>query len=127
MEAGSDPANPSYRDHWGANLNGTVPLPSSDGTKNEMNFRNSDFYIQDGSYLRLKNIQLGYTFPKKWVNKLSVSNLRVYASATNLFTITSYDGLDPEVRVKLQVKKVIIFIWVSIKEYILKRALICLA
>lgn len=92
-----DPANPSYRDHWGANLNGTVPLPSSDGTKNEMNFRNSDFYIQDGSYLRLKNIQLGYTFPKKWVNKLSVSNLRVYASATNLFTITSYDGLDPEV------------------------------
>ena len=92
-----DPANPSYRDHWGANLSGTVPLPSSDGTKNEMNFRNSDFYIQDGSYLRLKNIQLGYTFPKKWVNKLSVSNLRVYASATNLFTITSYDGLDPEV------------------------------
>ena len=92
-----DPANPSYRDHWGANLNGTVPLPSSDGTKNEMNFRNSDFYIQDGSYLRLKNIQVGYTFPKKWVNKLSVSNLRVYASATNLFTITSYDGLDPEV------------------------------
>ena len=92
-----DPANPSYREHWGANLNGTVPLPSSDGTKNEMNFRNSDFYIQDGSYLRLKNIQLGYTFPKKWVNKLSVSNLRVYASATNLFTITSYDGLDPEV------------------------------
>lgn len=92
-----DPANPSYRDHWGANLNGTVPLPSSDGTKNEMNFRNSDFYVQDGSYLRLKNIQLGYTFPKKWVNKLSVSNLRVYASATNLFTITSYDGLDPEV------------------------------
>lgn len=126
MEAVPDPANPSYRDHWGANLNGTVPLPSSDGTKNEMNFRNSDFYIQDGSYLRLKNIQLGYTFPKKWVNKLSVSNLRVYASATNLFTITSYDGLIRR-SVKLQVKKVIIFIWVSIKEYILKRALICLA
>lgn len=92
-----DPANPAYRDHWGANLGGTVPLPSSDGTKNEMNFRNSDFYVQDGSYLRLKNIQLGYTFPKKWVNKLSVSNLRVYASATNLFTVTGYDGLDPEV------------------------------
>lgn len=92
-----DPANPSYRDYWGANLGGTVPLPSSDGTKNEMNFRNSDFYVQDGSYLRLKNIQLGYTFPKKWVNKMSVSNLRIYASATNLFTVTSYDGLDPEV------------------------------
>ena len=92
-----DPNNPSYRDYWGANLSGTVPLPSSDGTKNEMNFRNSDFYIQDGSYLRLKNIQLGYTFPKKWVNKLSVNNLRIYASATNLFTITKYDGLDPEV------------------------------
>ena len=92
-----NPNIPQYRDYWGANPDGTVPLPSSDGTKNKMNFRNSDFYIEDGSYLRLKNIQLGYTFPKKICDRLQLRNLRIYASATNLFTITKYDGLDPEI------------------------------
>ncbi len=92
-----DPANPEYRDYWGANLNGTVPLPSSDATKSEMNFRNSDFYIKDGSYLRLKNIQLTYTFPKEICQKMQLSSMRVYASGNNLFTWTSYDGLDPEI------------------------------
>ena len=91
-----DPANPSYRDHWGANLNGTVPLPSSDGTKNEMNFRNSDFYIQDGSYLRLKNIQLGYTLPQKWLQTLSLNRVRLFCSLENFFTFTDYAGMDPE-------------------------------
>ena len=92
-----DPSNPQYRDNWGANPGGTVPMPSSDGTKSQQNFRNSDFYVQDGSYLRLKNLQLGYTFPKKWVNKLSLINVKIYASVSNVFTITDYDGLDPEV------------------------------
>ena len=53
----------------------------------------SDFWIEDTSYLRLKNVTLGYTFPK--VN--GFSRLRIYAAAENLFTITNYSGLDPEI------------------------------
>lgn len=61
------------------------------------NDRISDRYIEDGSYIRLKNIALGYTFPKKIVDKLGLSNLRVYANIQNLLTITGYDGYDPEI------------------------------
>ena len=56
----------------------------------------SEWYIENGSYVRLKNVTLGYTFPKQWVQKLTVQNLRVFFAAQNLFTITSYSGLDPE-------------------------------
>jgi TonB-linked SusC/RagA family outer membrane protein len=56
----------------------------------------SSFWLYDMSYLRLKNIQLGYTFPKALFRKLSVSNFRIAALAENLWTITSFPGLDPE-------------------------------
>lgn len=57
----------------------------------------SDF-IEKGDYLRLKNIQIGYTFDtKKWSKKIGISQLRLYASATNLFCITGYTGMDPEI------------------------------
>ena len=62
------------------------------------NDRISDRYIEDGSYIRLKNISLGYTFPKKTIDKLGLSNLRIYANIQNLLTITGYDGYDPEIR-----------------------------
>lgn len=52
--------------------------------------------IEDASYLRLKNITLGYNLPSKVVSKVKMSNLRVYASATNLWTLTNYSGYDPE-------------------------------
>ena len=57
----------------------------------------SDRYIEDGSYLRLKNIALGYTMPKKWISKWGLENVRVYMNIQNLFTITGYDGYDPEI------------------------------
>lgn len=63
------------------------------------NDRISDRYVEDGSYLRLKNLALGYTFPKKIVKTLGVENLRVYCNIQNLFTITGYDGYDPEIGV----------------------------
>ena len=62
----------------------------------------SDRYIEDGSYLRLKNISLGYTFPKKWISKLNLENLRIYANIQNLWTITKYEGYDPEVGASTQ-------------------------
>lgn len=61
------------------------------------NDRVSDRYIEDGSYIRLKNIALGYTFPRKMVKKIGLENLRLYANIQNLLTITGYDGYDPEV------------------------------
>lgn len=60
------------------------------------NLTMSEWYIENGSYVRLKNVTLGYTFPKQWVQKLTVQNLRLFVAAQNLFTITSYSGLDPE-------------------------------
>lgn len=63
------------------------------------NDRISDRYVEDGSYLRMKNISLGYTFPKKWIGKLGIENLRLYCNIQNLFTITGYDGYDPEIGV----------------------------
>jgi TonB-linked SusC/RagA family outer membrane protein len=58
--------------------------------------RPSTFFLQDGSYLRLKNLVLGYTVPSKLVRKAGIDRLRVYFSGENLFTITKYPGLDPE-------------------------------
>ncbi|MFR8837899.1 hypothetical protein, partial [Bacteroides nordii] len=57
-------------------------------------------YVEDASFLRLNNVTFGYTFPKTWLKKAYISNLRVYASAYNLFTITGYSGYDPEVNTK---------------------------
>lgn len=57
---------------------------------------NSRFSIQDGTYLRLKSIELGYTFPKNILAGVGVKNLRVYTNAYNLFTITGVKGIDPE-------------------------------
>lgn len=61
------------------------------------NMRQSDRYVEDGSYLRLKTISLGYTLPQKWCKLLYLESLRFYVGAKNLITITDYSGYDPEV------------------------------
>lgn len=61
------------------------------------NQRFSDNYVEDGSFIRCKNITLGYTFPQKLLKKAHVNTLRVYATVTNAFLITKYSGMDPEV------------------------------
>lgn len=62
-----------------------------------VNWQSSDLYVYDGSYIRLKNIQLGYTLPKNLTSKVFVSSLRVYVAAENLLTFTKYHGFDPEI------------------------------
>ena len=64
---------------------------------NTYNQNISSRYIEDGSYVRLKNISLGYTFPKNIVKKLYLENLRLYCNLQNVLTITGYDGYDPEI------------------------------
>lgn len=73
------------------NPNGTMPKAT-----NAPVTQVTDRYIEDASYIKLKNISLGYTFPVKILSKLRTKQLRVYVSAQNLFTITKYRGYDPE-------------------------------
>ncbi len=61
------------------------------------NSRVSNRWIEDGSFLRLKNMTVGYTLPVSLVNQFNINNLRFYLSGTNLFTLTKYKGIDPEV------------------------------
>ena len=61
------------------------------------NWQASDLYIHDGSYLRLKNIELGYTIPESITSKVFISRLRLYVAAENLLTFTKYWGFDPEI------------------------------
>ena len=61
------------------------------------NNRISNRYIEDGSYLRIKNITFGYNFPRTMVKKMSLENIRIYANLQNLYTFTKYSGYDPEV------------------------------
>ena len=57
----------------------------------------STFHLEDGSYLRLQTLSLGYTFPNRWLQKAKVSNLRIYLQGSNLLTFTNYTGYNPEV------------------------------
>ena len=77
-----------------ANPNGTIPNPF--GNPNNYKENNSRF-VESGSYLRLKNVQLGYTLPAKWTEKIHMSRCRIYVSGSNLLTFTNYSGYDPEV------------------------------
>jgi hypothetical protein len=61
------------------------------------NWRSSELYIKDGSYIRLKNIQLGYSLPTQILQSLAIERLRFFVSAENLLTLTDYDGFDPEI------------------------------
>jgi TonB-linked SusC/RagA family outer membrane protein len=83
-------------DRW-TPTNTSSRVPSARGyVKNELYSR----YVEDGSFLRLKNITLGYSLPEKWARKLSLSKLRAYVSAQNLYCWTKYTGYDPEVNMR---------------------------
>jgi TonB-dependent starch-binding outer membrane protein SusC len=82
-------------DRWvGPGTSTTVPRVTTDATRNTVL---SDYYVEDGSFIRLRNIQLGYTIPKKFTEKLKVESFRLYVSANNLVTLTKYQGFDPDI------------------------------
>lgn len=60
----------------------------------------SDYFLEDGSYLRIKNIQLGYNLPLKWIRKAGMSTAHIYVQGQNMFTFTKYTGLDPEINLR---------------------------
>lgn len=84
----------SMRDVWSiTNPKGSIPNPWG----SSRNFENSSRYVESGAYLRLKDVTIGYTLPKKWTDRMHMSRWRFYLSASNLLTITKYSGYDPEV------------------------------
>lgn len=71
-------------------------MPRFSWTNNNDNWRISDLYVHNGSYMRIKNIQVGYTLPLSFTKRFFVQKFRVYVAAENLLTFTGYKGLDPE-------------------------------
>jgi len=87
----------SYENYWnGEGTSNTYPRPAeNDANRNE---RMSARWLQDGSYLRIQNLQIGYTFPAGTLQKIpGVSGLRVYIGVQNLLTLTNYEGFDPDI------------------------------
>lgn len=83
-------------DAWRTDHTNTrIPRVSQDDLNN--NIRPSTYYISNGSFVRLKSVKLGYTLPKSLFRSLGLENGYIYIQATNLFTITEYEGIDPEV------------------------------
>ncbi|MEJ7828065.1 MAG: SusC/RagA family TonB-linked outer membrane protein, partial [Segetibacter sp.] len=72
-------------------------LPQLNGNELSAGTLPVDYYIEPGGYLRMRNLQLGYTLPKSIMDRFGIDRLRVYVQAQNLFTITKYTGLDPEI------------------------------
>ena len=81
-------------DAWsGPGTSNEIPRISSEDPNN--NDRISDRWVEDGSYLRLKTLELGYSFDPEKLNAINMKTLRLYISINNLFTLTKYSGLDP--------------------------------
>jgi TonB-linked SusC/RagA family outer membrane protein len=107
--------NRRYLDNMEGNVNGTVAALNryidasniGDGNTNRANrkqtgynARTSTWHLEDGSYLRLSNVTVGYTFPAKWTKKLYIEKCRLYVSGNNLYTWTNYTGYNPEVSLR---------------------------
>ncbi len=83
-------------DSWtSSNTNATLPALSQSITNNETS--SNSYFVEDASFLRMKNLQVGYTFADDIAGTIGLDMLRLYIQGTNLFTITDYTGLDPEV------------------------------
>jgi TonB-linked SusC/RagA family outer membrane protein len=78
------------------NRGANIPIYES-ASNFSTNTQSSSYYVEDGSYVRLQNVTLGYTFPAATLAKVKIGSVRVFASANNLLTLTKYEGLDPSV------------------------------
>lgn len=105
---------------WGSPYlddNNNAKLPIHD--LNDGSIQPSTAFIEDGSFLRLKNLRLGYNFPNRIINKLQIQNLRIYGQVTNLFTITNYSGLDPELNTSVNRMGLDFGAWPTPREFIM--------
>ncbi|WP_460189607.1 SusC/RagA family TonB-linked outer membrane protein [Urechidicola sp. KH5] len=80
-------------DRWrGEGTSNSVPRVTTGATSNNVF---SDYYVEDASFVRIQNVQIGYSVPPKYLEKAGISKLRLYAGGTNLYTFTDYKGYDP--------------------------------
>lgn len=87
----------NYTDRWTEeNPSQDVFYPRLSYGENSNNNQNSTWWLRNMSMLRVKDIEIGYTFPKRWVNRIGLSNIRLYAKGSNLFTFSGFDLWDPE-------------------------------
>jgi TonB-linked SusC/RagA family outer membrane protein len=85
----------SVSNFWSpANPDSDIPAPRGGDNPN---LKNSDRFIESGSFLRIQNVSIGYSLPSQWIRKAKLNRLRVYASGQNLYVFTPYKGLDPEI------------------------------
>ena len=90
---GRNNATTAALDRWTPdNTNTDVPVANGGRTR-----RPSTRFVEDGSYVRLKNISLGYSLPEDILEKMKIQRFRIYVSAQNIWTLTDYTGFDPEV------------------------------
>jgi TonB-linked SusC/RagA family outer membrane protein len=84
-----------YNKRWhGAGTSNTYPSANIGGGQN---YRSNSFYVENGSYFRVRNVQLGYTFPKSIMDRMKLNKLRVYVNAQNALNLFSYRGFSPEI------------------------------
>ena len=96
---GGAKSNTALNDSWAPDRhNAKAPITETGSYFSTQRVPNS-YFVESGSYLRLKNISIGYTLPSDLLKRYSISRLRVYVQAANLFTITKYSGVDPEIGV----------------------------
>jgi hypothetical protein len=76
------------------NPNSNIPAPRGGDNPN---LKNSDRFIESGSFLRVQNVSLGYNLPLTWIRHIKLNRLKVYVSGQNLYVFTPYKGLDPEI------------------------------
>lgn len=90
-------SNRAVNDSWTPNNhNASLPIQESGSSESSGLVPNS-YFVEDGSYLRLRSLQLGYTFPSDILQRAGLQNVRVFVQGNNLFTFTGYDGPDPEI------------------------------
>jgi len=89
----------AYYPEIGVDTRATATYPRLSTLLNENNYQNSTFWMKNGNFLRLRNVEIGYSLPKPVLEKIHLSNLRIYVSGMNLFTFSKlmkdYD-MDPE-------------------------------
>lgn len=84
-------------DYWVEGENTETDIYAYNRRTNDLNMEESDFYIEDGSFLRLQNLQIGYTLPEGVLSRIGFDRVRVYVSGQNLFTLTGYEYGDPDI------------------------------
>lgn len=111
---------PEQLDRWQKRGDQTsIPRLTTDATSNNYGgvVQNlSDRYLEDGSFVRLRTLSVGYSLPKDLISRVRLNSLRVYVQATNLFTISPYSGLDPEVNSQSNVANTKNFDWASVPQ-----------